>query len=108
MSICLPARDILVGSGVSGSIFTTGGGNVFANALAGNIVAGTYNGGTNGLQQSTDYNFTNTGWAPNPFLGGISTAAGGNVTLIAGNNMDSTPLRSVKTGAGRVRRLRRR
>ena len=56
------------------------------------INAGTDNGSADGLQQSTDYNFTDSGWTPNPFLGGISTAAGGNVTLIAGNNIDSTPI----------------
>jgi filamentous hemagglutinin family protein len=76
---------------VSGSIFTTGGGNIFAYAMAGDIVAGTSNGSANGNTQTTDYNFTGDGYTVNPFLGGISTAAGGNVTLIAGNNIDSTP-----------------
>ena len=76
---------------VSGSIFTTGGGNIFACALAGDIVAGTSNGGTSSTSQTSDYNFTDAGATPNPYLGGISTAAGGNVTLIAGNNIDSTP-----------------
>ena len=77
---------------VSGSIFTTGGGNIFAYAMAGDIVAGTANGSANGNTQTTDYNFTDAGATPNPYLGGISTAAGGNVTLIAGNNIDSTPI----------------
>ena len=77
---------------ISGSIFTTGGGNIFAYAAAGDIVAGTSNGSANGNTQTTDYNFTDSGATPNPFLGGISTAAGGNVTLIAGNNIDSTPI----------------
>jgi trimeric autotransporter adhesin len=75
----------------SGSVFTTGGGSIFAYALAGNIDAGTSNGGTSSTTQTSDYNFTDTGATPNPFLGGISTAAGGNVTLIAGNTIDSTP-----------------
>jgi filamentous hemagglutinin family protein len=75
----------------SGSVFTTGGGSIFAYALTGNIDAGTSNGGTSSTTQTSDYNFTDTGTTPNPFLGGISTAAGGNVTLIAGNNIDSTP-----------------
>ena len=35
--------------------------------------------------------FTASVRRPNAILGGISTAAGGNVTLIAGNNIDSTP-----------------
>jgi len=83
---------------LSGSIFTTGGGNIFAYAMAGDIIAGTSNGGTGygGSAQTSDYNFTGDGYVPNPdiggILGGISTAAGGNVTLIAGNNIDSTPI----------------
>jgi filamentous hemagglutinin family protein len=85
----IAGQDILVGSG---SVSTTGGGSIFANAMAGSISAGSDNGSSDGLQQSTDYNFTDSGWTPNPFLGGISTAAGGNVTLIAGNNIDSTPV----------------
>jgi filamentous hemagglutinin family protein len=76
---------------VSGSIFTTGGGNIFAYAMAGDIVAGNSNGGTSSTSQTSDYNFTDSGATPNPYLGGISTAAGGNVTLIADNNIDSTP-----------------
>jgi filamentous hemagglutinin family protein len=81
-------QDIQVGSG---SVSTTGGGSIFVNALSGDINAGTDNGSSDGQQQSTDYNFTDGGWTPNPFLGGISTAAGGSVTLIAGDNIDSTP-----------------
>jgi filamentous hemagglutinin family protein len=77
---------------VSGSIFTTGGGNIFAYAAAGDIVAGTSNGSRNGNTQTTDYNFTTSGATPYPYLGGISTAAGGNVTLIAGDDVDSTPI----------------
>jgi len=84
----IAGQDILVGSG---SVSTTSGGSIFAYALAGSISAGTDNGSADGLQQSTDYNFTDGGWTPNPYLGGISTAAGGNVTLIAGDNIDSTP-----------------
>jgi filamentous hemagglutinin family protein len=77
---------------VSGPVFTTGGGNIFAQAVNGDIDAGTSNGGTSSTSQSSDYNFTDTGAAPNPVLGGISTKAGGNVTLIAGHNIDSTPV----------------
>ena len=76
---------------VSGSVYTTGGGSIFADALAGNIDAGTSNGGTSGTSQTSDYYFNSTGAHPNTVLGGISTKAGGNVTLIAGNNIDSTP-----------------
>ena len=85
---------------VSGSIFTTGGGNIFADALAGNIVAGTSNGGSTSTGQTSDYNFSGAGAKPNPFLGGISTAAGGNVTLIAGGNIDSTPIVPSKQAPG--------
>jgi filamentous hemagglutinin family protein len=85
---------------VSGSIFTTGGGNIFADALAGNIVAGTSNGGSTSTGQTSDYNFTGSGAKPNPFLGGISTGAGGNVTLIAGGNIDSTPIVPSKQAPG--------
>jgi len=81
-------ESILVGSG---SVYTTGGGGIFAYALAGNINAGTFNGGTSSSSQTSDYNFTASGATPNPVLGGMSTAAGGDVTLIAGNNIDSTP-----------------
>jgi filamentous hemagglutinin family protein len=72
-------QDILVGSG---SIRTTGGGNINLQALAGNINAGTANGG---------YVFSVFGSTVSPNLGGIATAAGGNVTLQAGNDIISTP-----------------
>ncbi|MBW8864560.1 MAG: filamentous hemagglutinin N-terminal domain-containing protein, partial [Verrucomicrobia bacterium] len=85
---------------VSGSIFTTGGGNIFAYALAGDIIAGTSNGGKTATSQNGDYNFADDGYSPYPFLGGISTAVGGNVTLIAGNNIDSTPIVPSKQAPG--------
>ena len=84
----LAGQSILVGSG---SVFTTGGGGIFANALAGDINAGTSNGSADGLLQSSDFDFSDSGWIPNSTLGGISTAAGGNVTLLAGNNVISSP-----------------
>jgi hypothetical protein len=77
---------------VSGSVSTTGGGSIFAEALAGNIDAGTSNGGTSSTSQSSDYNFGASGAKLNTILGGIATAAGGDVTLIAGNDIDSTPV----------------
>ena len=91
-SILLASQNNHSKNVVSGSVFTTGGGSIFAYAIAGNIDAGTSNGGISGTTQSSDYNFTDAGATPNPFLGGISKAAGGNVTLIAGNNIDSTPV----------------
>jgi filamentous hemagglutinin family protein len=85
----LAGQSILVGSG---SVFTTGGGSIYADALAGDINAGTSNGSsTSGGTQSSDYIFTASGSRPNAILGGISTAAGGDVTLIAGNNVVSVP-----------------
>ena len=72
-------QSILVGSG---SVFTTGGGSIYADALVGDINCGTANGG---------YQFGIFGYRPVATLGGISTAAGGDVTLIAGNNVISQP-----------------
>ena len=85
----LAGQSILVGSG---SVFTTGGGSIYADALAGDINAGTSNGSsTSGGQQTSDYIFTASGSRPNAILGGISTAAGGDVTLIAGDDVVSVP-----------------
>jgi len=85
----LAGQSILVGSG---SVFTTGGGGIYADALAGDINAGTANGSsTSGGTQTSDYLFTASGSRPNAVLGGISTAAGGDVTLIAGDDVISIP-----------------
>jgi filamentous hemagglutinin family protein len=83
----LAGQSILVGSG---SVFTTGGGNIYADALAGDINAGTANGSSGGTPTS-DYLFTAAGSRPNAILGGISTAGGGDVTLIAGDDIVSVP-----------------
>jgi trimeric autotransporter adhesin len=72
-------QSIQVGTG---SIYTTGGGNIYADALAGDINCGTANGG---------YQFSIFGYSPASVLGGMATAAGGDVTLIAGNNITSIP-----------------
>jgi len=80
-------ESILAGSG---SVYTTLGGSIFADALAGDINAGSFNGGNGGSQKS-NYSFNSTGANPSTILGGFSTRTGGNVTLIAGNNIDSTP-----------------
>ena len=89
----IAGQDILLGGG---SVFTTGGGGVFADALAGSINLGSWNGGTSFTRQTTGYLFGSSGVTPNTVLGGFSTAAGGDVTLIAGNNVDNTA--SVTTG----------
>jgi filamentous hemagglutinin family protein len=73
----LAGIDITVGKG---SVFTTGGGSIFADAVAGNLNAGTANGG---------YVYNSDGSVSIPDPGGIATAGGGNVTLIAGNNVIS-------------------
>jgi len=89
----IAGQDILLGGG---SVFTTGGGGIFVDAMAGSINLGSWNGGTSFTRQTTDYLFGSSGVTPNTVLGGFSTAAGGDVTLIAGNNVDSTA--SVTTG----------
>ena len=82
-------QSILVGSG---SVFTTGGGGIFADALAGDINAGTANGSSSiGGKQTSDYVFSNGSSQPNSVLGGLSTADGGDVTLIAGDDIISVP-----------------
>jgi filamentous hemagglutinin family protein len=87
-SISLYANEsILVGSG---SVFTTGGGSIFADAVSGDINAGTFNGGTKIGSPTSDYVFNNSGSVPNAVLGGMSTANGGNVTLIAGDDIISS------------------
>jgi filamentous hemagglutinin family protein len=90
----IAGQDILLGSG---SVTTTGGGSIFADAIADNINAGSFNGGTSFTATPTsDYRFLNSGAFLNPVLSGFSTEAGGNVTLIAGNNIASVP--TVPTG----------
>ncbi len=71
--------NITVGNG---SVFTTGGGSIFAEAVAGNLNAGSANGG---------YNYNAGGGSSVSAPGGIATAAGGDVTLIAGNNIICVP-----------------
>ncbi len=77
--ILLAGNNITVGNG---SVFTTGGGGIFADALTGDLHAGTGNGG---------YVYYAGGVVSIPAPGGIATAAGGNVTLIAGDDITSVP-----------------
>jgi filamentous hemagglutinin family protein len=76
-------QDITVGSGY---VITTGGGSINAHALAGNIDTGS---------DAQGYYFVNNAGSLNAAynlqdgLGGISTEAGGSVTLIAGGNVTS-------------------
>jgi len=82
-------QDITVGSGY---VITTGGGSISAHALAGDIDTGS---------DAQGYHFVNNAGSLNAVynlnngLGGISTAAGGDVTLIAGGDV-----RSVLPGKG--------
>ncbi len=76
-------QDITVGTGY---VITTGGGSISAHALKGNIDTGSdaqgylFNSSVSSLSQA--YNLGDG-------LGGISTEAGGNVTLIAGGDVTS-------------------
>ncbi len=85
-------QNILVGSG---SVITTGGGSINAHALAGNIDTGSDAQGyffqANARSLGQAYNLSDG-------LGGISTEAGGNVTLIAGGTVTSVLPISVSPG----------
>jgi filamentous hemagglutinin family protein len=77
------ALSLIAGNQVtvgSGAIRTTGGGNISVEAVAGSINTGTRNQG---------FQFRPDGYFVNPELGGISTAAGGRVTLQAGQDVVS-------------------
>ncbi len=74
----LAGNNIMVGAGF---VRTTGGGNINATALGGSINTGTAAKGYV-FQAPTDGSTAN--YAVDSELGGISTAAGGNVTLNAG------------------------
>jgi len=75
----------------SGAIRTTGGGGINLTALAGDINAGTGNGG---------YVFSLSGYSVSPTVGGIATAAGGDVTLTAGDDIISTPTATTDQAPG--------
>jgi filamentous hemagglutinin family protein len=103
------ANEVIVGSG---AIRTIGGGNIDVTAEYGNVNSGTSTAGYNyyalgtgtaakpyytpfqlngsGTSQTINFNQSN--------LGGISTAAGGNVTINAGANVISFPTTTVAAG----------
>ena len=62
----------------SGFVRTTGGGDIDVTAVAGTINTGS---------KAAGFRFLPTGYAVDPDLGGISTAAGGNVSLTAGTDV---------------------
>jgi filamentous hemagglutinin family protein len=75
--------NLNAGHGVSvgsGAIRTVGGGSIAVNAAAGNVNAGSNPNG---------YVFKTSGYTVSGTLGGISTAAGGNVTITAGGDVTS-------------------
>jgi hypothetical protein len=76
----IAGQDITVNSGF---VRTTGGGNISAWALAGNVNTGT---DAKGYMFSSD---SSTYCQVDPNLGGISTAAGGGVTITAGGDVAS-------------------
>ena len=83
-SITLVAgQDITVGSG---AVTTTGGGSISAHALLGNIDTGS---DAQGYHFNSNVSSLNATYNLQDGLGGISTAAGGDVTLIAGGNVTS-------------------
>jgi filamentous hemagglutinin family protein len=70
----------------SGYVVTTGGGNITAHALTGNIDTGS---DAQGYHFETGASTLAAAYDLSDGLGGISTADGGNVTLIAGGNVTS-------------------
>ena len=82
----LAGQDIQIGSGFAR---TTAGGNVLAQALAGNIETGTYAHGYRFLQSYSSTPASYYQIDPSYGTGGISTEAGGNVTIVAGGNVNS-------------------
>ena len=76
-------QNITVGSG---SVITEGGGSIMAHALAGSIDTGS---DAEGYHFENVANSLSTAYDLSDGLGGISTAAGGNVTLMAGGNVTS-------------------
>ena len=82
------ANEVIVNSG---AIRTVGGGNIDVTAQYGNVNTGT---GANGFNYLTSAPY----YTPASSLGGISTAAGGNVTINAGNNVISFPTTTVAAG----------
>jgi filamentous hemagglutinin family protein len=87
-------QNILVGSGY---VITTGGGGINAHALAGNIDTGS---DAQGYFFETDADSLSGAYDLNDGLGGISTAAGGDVNLTAGGNVSS--VLPISAGTGKI------
>jgi len=82
------ANEVIVNAG---AIRTVGGGNIDVTTEYGNV-----NSGINAI--GYDYLTTAPYYAPDPNLGGISTVAGGNVTIQAGGDVISFPTTTVAAG----------
>jgi filamentous hemagglutinin family protein len=87
-------QNILVGEGY---VITTGGGSINAHALAGNIDTGS---DAQGYYFQAHAGSLSGAYSLNDGLGGISTAAGGDVNLTAGGNV--TSVLPVNAGSGQI------
>jgi filamentous hemagglutinin family protein len=87
-------QNILVGKGY---IITTGGGSINAHALAGNIDTGS---DAQGYFFESDAASLAGAYDLSDGLGGISTAAGGDVNLMAGGNV--TSVLPISAGTGKI------
>ncbi len=76
-------ESILIGKGY---VVTTGGGNIYADALGGNIATGTAQVGNNNTGYSIDSD--NNTYGVSTVYGGIGTYGGGNLTLTAGGSIN--------------------
>ena len=81
-------QDIMVGSG---GVTTINGGSIYVTAINGSVNTGTSTAGYDYLTSAPYY-------APSANLGGISTAAGGNVTINAGADVISFPAATPAAG----------
>jgi filamentous hemagglutinin family protein len=79
----------------SGSVITTGGGGIDVTAVSGGISVGTK---TSGVQNSGYADGTDGSWGVSSSLGGISTMAGGDVTLDAPNGSINSSTRLTTFG----------
>jgi filamentous hemagglutinin family protein len=87
-------QNILVGQGY---VITTGGGSINAHALAGNIDTGS---DAQGYHFESSADSLSGAYDLNNGLGGISTAAGGDVNLTAGGNV--TSVLPISVGPGKI------
>ena len=87
-------------SAVSGAVRTTGGGNISASAATGSVDCGSAASTSLGSMPG-GFVFSRSGYTVSPNLGGISTAAGGDVDISAGLDIKAyLPPRYVKDGGG--------